>query len=159
MLETEETSVTQTLVARFSGALVTALTLAGVVVAAQAKLPTVLVYKTPTCGCCTKWVEHMQAAGFKVETQHRDDLTPIRQANKVPPTSTSCHTALVGSYVVEGHVPAADVKRLLAEKPNVKGIAVAGMPIGSPGMEGPAPQRYNTLAFTEDGKTTVFAKH
>lgn len=151
--------MTQTFIARSSGAMLTILTLAAVVVTAQSAPPTVLVYKTPTCGCCTKWVEHMQAAGFKVETQHRDDLTYIRQANKVPPTATSCHTALVGPYVVEGHVPAADVKRLLSEKPKVKGIAVAGMPIGSPGMEGPAPQKYDTLAFTEDGKTTVFAKH
>ncbi len=153
--------MTRMIIARASGALVTALTVAGVVVAAQTTptLPTVLVYKTPTCGCCTKWVEHLQAAGFTVETQHRDDLTPIRQANKVPPTATSCHTALVGSYVVEGHVPAVDVKRLLAEKPKVKGIAVPGMPIGSPGMEGGTPQKYNTLSFTEDGKTSVFASH
>ena len=118
-----------------------------------------VVYKTPTCGCCTKWVDHLQANGFKVVTQHRDDLTPLRQQHKVPQQVTSCHTALVGSYVVEGHVPAADVKKLLAEKPKVKGIGVPGMPIGSPGMEGPSPQRYNTLAFTEDGKTTVFASH
>ena len=151
--------VTQTLMARLSGALVMTLTLAGVIVAAQAKLPTVVVYKTPTCGCCSKWIEHLQAAGFKVETQHRDDLSGIRQQQKVPPTVTSCHTALVGSYVVEGHVPAADVKKLLAEKPSVKGIAVPGMPAGSPGMESPNPQKYDTLAFTEDGKTSVFAKH
>ena len=151
--------MTATTVARLSGALATALTLTGVMISAQGRLPTVVVYKTPTCGCCTKWVEHLQSNGFTVETQHRDDLTPIRQMHKVPPAATSCHTALVGSYVVEGHVPAADVKRLLAEKPSVKGIAVPGMPIGSPGMEGPAPQRYDTLAFTADGKTSVFAKH
>jgi len=153
------TFVTKTLVARFSGALVTALTVAGVAVTAQGPLPTVVVYKTPTCGCCVKWVEHLQAAGFKVETQHRDDLSSIRQQQKVPVSATSCHTALVGAYVVEGHVPAADVKKLLSEKPAVKGIAVPGMPIGSPGMEGPNPQKYDTLAFTADGKTSVFAKH
>ena len=116
-------------------------------------------HRPPTCGCCTKWVEHLEANGFKVVTQHRDDLTAIRQQHKVPYQVTSCHTALVGSYVVEGHVPAADVKRLLAEKPKIKGIGVPGMPIGSPGMEGPAPQKYNTLAFTETGKTSVFASH
>ena len=149
----------RTFVQRFSSALVATVALAGVVVTAQAEKPTVLVYKTPTCGCCTKWVEHLQANGFKVVTQHRDDLTAIRQQHKVPYQVTSCHTALVGSYVVEGHVPAADVKKLLAEKPKVKGIGVPGMPIGSPGMEGPAPQKYNTLAFTEDGKTSVFASH
>jgi len=151
--------VTQNVIARISVALVTTITLAGIGVAAQAKLPTVVVYKTPTCGCCAKWVEHLQTAGFTVETQHRDDLSSIRQTNKVPAAVTACHTALVGSYVVEGHVPADDVKRLLAEKPKVKGIAVAGMPAGSPGMESPSPQKYNTVAFTEDGKTTVFAKH
>jgi hypothetical protein len=151
--------VNQTFVQRFSSALVAAVALAGVVVTAQADRPTVLVYKTPTCGCCTKWVEHLQTNGFKVVTQHRDDLTSIRQQQKVPLAVTSCHTALVGSYVVEGHVPAQDVKKLLAEKPSVKGIGVRGMPIGSPGMEGPNPQRYDTLAFTEDGKTRVFAKH
>ena len=151
--------MTQMFMARLGGALVLSTALAGVIVAAQARQPTVVVYKTPTCGCCTKWVEHLQAAGFKVETQHRDDLTSIRQQQKVPATATSCHTALVGPYVVEGHVPAADVKKLLAEKPAIKGIAVRGMPIGSPGMEGPNPQPYDTLAFTEAGKTTVFAKH
>jgi hypothetical protein len=151
--------VTQMLVARLSGALVMTLTLAGVIVAGQTSLPTVVVYKTPTCGCCTKWVDHLKAAGFTVETQHRDDLTSIRQQQKIPAAVVSCHTALVGSYVVEGHVPVADVKKLIAEKPAVKGIGVPGMPIGSPGMEGPNPQRYDTLAFTEAGKTSVFAKH
>ena len=149
----------KTFVQRFSGALVAAMAITGAALTAQTEKPTVLVYKTPTCGCCTKWVEHLQANGFKVETQHRDDLTAIRQQHKVPLAVTSCHTALVGSYVVEGHVPAADVKKLLAEKPAVKGIGVRGMPTGSPGMEGPNPQRYDTLAFTADGKTSVFAKH
>ena len=111
--------MTQMFMARLGGALVLSTALAGVIIAAQARQPTVVVYKTPTCGCCTKWVEHLQAAGFKVETQHRDDLTSIRQQQKVPATATSCHTALVGPYVVEGHVPAADVKKLLAEKPAI----------------------------------------
>jgi hypothetical protein len=159
MVREEGFLVTQNVVARVGAGFLGMMVLAGVAVTAQSKPQTILVYKTPTCGCCTKWVEHLQAAGFKVETQHRDDLTPIRQAQKVPPTATSCHTALVGPYVVEGHVPAADVKRMLAEQPKIKGIAVPGMPIGSPGMEGPAPQKYDTLAFTETGKITVFAKH
>lgn len=133
--------------------------IAGVIVTAQSSSPTIVVYKTPTCGCCSKWVEHLQANGFTVMAQNRDDLTPIRRQHGVPAAMTSCHTALVGSYVVEGHVPAADVKRLLQEKPNVKGIAVPGMPMGSPGMEGPNPQRYDTLAFTADGATSVFARH
>ena len=132
---------------------------AGVIATTQSSSPTIVVYKTPTCGCCSKWVEHLQANGFTVMAQNRDDLTPIRKQNGVPPAVTSCHTALVGSYVVEGHVPAADVKKLLAEKPDVKGIAVPGMPLGSPGMESPNPQKYDTLAFTADGKTSVFARH
>ena len=150
------------LMQRLGGVLAGAMALAGVVVAVQAQAPqkpTVIVYKTPTCGCCTKWVEHLQANGFKVETQHRDDLTAIRQQHKVPAAVRSCHTALVGSYVVEGHVPAADVRKLLAEKPAVKGIGVPGMPIGSPGMEGPNPRPYETLAFSADGTTRVFATH
>lgn len=132
---------------------------AGVVVTAQSSGPTIVVYKTPTCGCCSKWVDHLKANGFTVMAQNRDDLTPIRRQHGVPQAVTSCHTALVGSYVVEGHVPAADVKKLLQEKPAVKGITVPGMPIGSPGMEGPNPQKYETLAFTSDGKTSVFARH
>ena len=159
MVREEGALVSKNVVARVGAVVVGALAIAGAVVSAQQKAPTVLVYKTPTCGCCTKWVEHLQAAGFTVQTQHRDDLTPIRQAQKVPPTATSCHTALVGSYVVEGHVPAADIKRMLAEQPKIKGLTVPGMPIGSPGMEGPAPEKYDTLAFTETGKITVFAKH
>lgn len=132
---------------------------AGVVVTAQSSGPTIVVYKTPTCGCCSKWLDHLKANGFTVMAQNRDDLTPIRRQHGVPQAVTSCHTALVGSYVVEGHVPAADVKKLLQEKPAVKGITVPGMPIGSPGMEGPNPQKYETLAFTSDGKTSVFARH
>lgn len=132
---------------------------AGVLVTAQSAAPTIVVYKTPTCGCCTKWVEHLQANGFTVMAQNRDDLSPIRAQHGVPQKVLSCHTALVGSYVVEGHVPAADVHKLLKEKPAVKGIAVPGMPLGSPGMESPTPQRYDTLAFTADGRTSVFARH
>ena len=151
--------MSRSIVRRVSGVMVAAVALGGAGLAAQPAKPTVLVYKTPTCGCCTKWVEHLQANGFAVETQHRDDLSAIRQQHKVPVQVTSCHTALVGSYIVEGHVPAADVKKLLAQKPAVKGIAVPGMPMGSPGMEGPNPQKYDTVAFTADGKTSVFASH
>lgn len=142
-----------------AAAIVTLSTLSGIGVAAQSATPTIVVYKTPTCGCCVKWVEHLQANGFTVMAQNRPDLTEVRAQHGVPRAVTSCHTALVGSYVVEGHVPADDVKKLLREKPAVKGIAVPGMPMGSPGMEGPTSQPYDTLAFTSDGKTSVFAKH
>ncbi len=155
--------MTSRMLGRVGAALVATVALTGAALTAQTPAqitaPTIVVYKTPTCGCCQKWVEHLQGNGLKVLTQHRDDLSPLRAQHGVPASLTSCHTALVGSYVVEGHVPAADVKRLLSEKPAIKGIAVAGMPIGSPGMEGGTPQKFDTVAFTADGKTTVFARH
>lgn len=128
--------------------------------AAQQALPDVLVYKTPTCGCCGKWVDHLRANGFKVNVVERDDLGGIRQEWKVPRTLASCHTARVGRYVIEGHVPAADIRKLLAAQPRVDGLAVPGMPIGSPGMEqGDTVEPYDVLAFNAAGETTVFARH
>src|SRR5690606_25795324 len=115
---------------------------AGVLVTAQSAAPTIVVYKTPTCGCCTKWAEHLQANGFTVMAQNRDDLAPIRAQHGVPQRLLSCHTALVGSYIVEGHVPADDVKKLLAEQPAVEGIAGPGMPLGPPGTAHPAPAQH-----------------
>jgi len=118
----------------------------------------VTVYKNPACGCCGAWVKHLQANGFRVETRDVADVTPIRQANGVPDSLASCHTALVGGYAIEGHVPAADVSRLLRERPAVKGLSVPGMVVGSPGMEQGPPQRYATIAF--DGREKrVFAQH
>jgi hypothetical protein len=120
-------------------------------------LPTILVYKSPTCGCCNGWIEHLEASGFTVDARDVRDLMSVKRDGGVPPAMSSCHTAIVDGYVVEGHVPAEQVKRLLAERPAVAGIAVPGMPIGSPGMEGPNPQPYQVLAFTHDGRTDVFA--
>ena len=119
---------------------------------------TITVYRSPTCGCCTKWVDHLEAAGFSVEMHEVDDVTPIKRLNGLPPHLASCHTALVGGYLVEGHVPAADVKRLLAEKPRIAGLAVPEMPIGSPGMEVPGVEAvpYDVLAFDSEGRTEVF---
>ena len=119
---------------------------------------TVTVYRSPTCGCCTKWVDHMQEAGFEVELHEVSDVTAIKRMNGLPARLASCHTALVGGYLVEGHVPAADVKRLLAEKPKIAGLAVPEMPIGSPGMEMPGVKAkpYDVLAFDSDGRTEVF---
>jgi hypothetical protein len=130
------------------------------VLAAQADLPEVVVYKTPTCGCCSKWVEHLRAAGFKVRTTDLEDLGPIRRDWKVPPKLASCHTARVGRYVIEGHVPAADIRRLLETQPRVDGLSVPGMPIGSPGMEqGNVVEPYDVLSFNAAGETSVFASH
>ena len=120
--------------------------------------PEVQVYKSPTCGCCEKWVEHLRAEGFTVRTSDVADVTPIKLENGVEPELSACHTAFVGGYVVEGHVPASDIRRLLAERPAVAGLAVPGMPVGSPGMEGPRPVPYEVMSFGAQG-VRVFSKH
>ncbi len=130
--------------------------------AAQALAP-MTIYKSASCGCCHQWVAHVRAAGFTVREVNTEDLATVKREMGVPARLSSCHTVVVGSYVVEGHVPADDVKRLLRERPaGVRGLAVPGMPVGSPGMEqGPPSQyeRYQVLAFTAAGATTVFATH
>lgn len=127
-------------------------------VAGAQELPTVLVYKTPTCGCCVGWVEHLEAAGFTVDARDVTDIMTVKRDGGVPPQMSSCHTAIIDGYVVEGHVPADEVKRLLAERPEVAGIAVPGMPTGSPGMEGPNARPYQVLSFTHTGEAAVFAE-
>lgn len=120
---------------------------------------TLEVYKSPYCGCCGKWVEHMQAAGFQVTVHDVDDVPAARKRLGMPEQYGACHTARVGGYLIEGHVPAADVKRLLAEKPKARGLAVPSMPPGSPGMESPKPVPYATLLVQTDGTSRVFARH
>ncbi len=124
-------------------------------------LPLTVVYKSPTCGCCGSWIEHMQKAGFKVESRNVDDMTPVKTRVGVPPAKGSCHTAEVGGYFIEGHVPAEDVKRLLTERPDARGLTVPGMPGGSPGMELPdgSVQPYVVELVARDGTTSVFARH
>ena len=117
------------------------------------------VFKSPYCGCCEKWVEHMHKAGFSVVTRDVNDVPAARKAAGMPERFGSCHTAKVGGYVVEGHVPAADVRRLLKEKPKALGLAAPGMPQGSPGMETDHPHAYDTLLVQADGSYKVFAKH
>ncbi len=119
--------------------------------------PAMVVYKDPNCGCCKLWVDHVRAAGFAVATRDTSDIASIKQRYGVPTSLASCHTGVVGGYVVEGHVPADLVQRLLREKPKVTGIAVPGMPSGSPGMEGGPRESYQVLTFNAEGKTTVFA--
>ncbi len=119
----------------------------------------VTVYKSPTCGCCNKWIGHMEANGFEVNAHDLADLTQIKLEHGVRQELTSCHTALVDGYVIEGHVPAEDIQRLLQERPEVVGLAVPGMVMGSPGMEGATSEPYNVLTFDRNGNTTVFAKH
>ena len=117
-----------------------------------------LVYKDPNCGCCHNWVDIMRAAGFEVATHDTGDMAAIKTRYKVGQSLASCHTALVGGYVVEGHVPADLIRKLLAEKPKVLGLAVPGMPMGSPGMEGGRKQAYEVFTFDAKGKTTVYAR-
>jgi hypothetical protein len=125
---------------------------------ARADLPTVLVYKTPTCGCCNGWVEHMRAAGFTVDARDVTDIMSVKVDAGVPGAMSSCHTAIVDGYVVEGHVPADQIERLLADRPDIVGIAVPGMPTGSPGMEGRTPEPYQVLSIGRDGSAGVFAE-
>lgn len=130
--------------------------------AAQGALPVMTVYKSASCGCCSQWVDHAKDNGFTVREVNTDDLGTVKREMGIPARLASCHTVMVGGYLVEGHVPAGDVKRLLREKPKVRGIAVPGMPIGSPGMEqGPVSgyERYDVVAFTADGSVSVFASH
>jgi hypothetical protein len=124
-------------------------------------LPIVTTYKSATCGCCSEWVKHMEDAGFSVEAHDVDDLAAVKQEQQVPGELQSCHTAIVDGYVIEGHVPAEYISRLLAERPDVTGLAVPGMPIGSPGMEmeGYAAQPFDVVAFDADGNISVFASH
>lgn len=117
------------------------------------------VYKTKTCGCCAKWVEHMRAGGFKVVVNEVPATAPYRLKANIPEKFASCHTATVGGYTLEGHVPLADVQRLLKEKPKAIGLAVPGMPMGSPGMEGPYRDAYSVMKVLSDGQSAVFQKY
>ncbi len=135
------------------------LTAAPGLVSAEDDDKSVMVYKSPTCGCCSKWVEHLRAAGFSVTATDVADISEYKLRYGVPWQLGSCHTAVVGGYVIEGHVPAEDIIRLLTDKPDILGLAVPGMPLGSPGMEAPNPERYETIAFDRSGNTVVFAVH
>lgn len=120
----------------------------------------IVMYKDPNCGCCGKWAEHMRSAGFAVKEVASARMELVKQEAGVPEALGSCHTAKVGGYVVEGHVPAADVRRMLAEKPAIRGLSAPGMPLGSPGMEGPYPaERYDVVSFDAQGRSAVFSKH
>ncbi|ANQ86112.1 DUF411 domain-containing protein [Azoarcus olearius] len=145
---------------RCSLMLVALLAGAGVAVPVLAAGEAVTMYKDPNCGCCGKWAEHMRSHGFSVKEIATPRMGEVKREAGVPQVLGSCHTAKVGGYVVEGHVPAADVKRMLADKPQILGISAPGMPQGSPGMEGPYPaDRYDVVSFDRDGKQAVFARH
>lgn len=121
----------------------------------------ITVYKSPTCGCCTEWVAYLQDEGFKVKAINHDNVDSIRaELGLLDPSLKSCHTAVVDGYIVEGHVPAQDIERLLSEKPeNIKGISAPGMPMMSPGMASRTPKDYAVLSFTNSGETAVYSQY
>jgi hypothetical protein len=114
--------------------------------------PLVTVHRDPNCGCCSGWVQHLQKAGFPTKVLDTTNLDAVKTRLDVPDDLAACHTAEVSGYVIEGHVPAIALKRLLAEKPDATGLAVPGMPVGSPGMEGGAPERYDVVLFGPSGR-------
>ena len=118
----------------------------------------VVVHKSPTCGCCAKWIDHLENSGFSVEVHDERNMGPVKRRLGVPTHLQSCHTAEVGGYIVEGHVPADLIARMLREKPDIKGLAVPGMPMGSPGMEGPRKDPYDVVAYDAIGKTSVYER-
>jgi hypothetical protein len=121
--------------------------------------PQVQVYKTPTCGCCGQWVQHLKDYGFQVAVQDVADTSVYRRKYGVPEALRSCHTAVVEGYAIEGHVPAIDIQRLLRERTKAKGLAVPGMPAGSPGMESTRPEPYSVMIFDSEGRSSVYQRY
>lgn len=129
------------------------------VFSALAAVPVVRVYKSAGCGCCEEWIKHMEANGFTVKSQDVADTSVYRKRFGIPQELGSCHTAVVDGYALEGHVPAREVKRLLAEKPNAAGLSVPGMPLGSPGMEGPRKDSYDVFLVLKSGDRSVYSHY
>lgn len=132
-------------------------TLASATPEATPGVPQVTVYKSPTCGCCEEWVTHLRENGFAVIVHDQNDLSTVKAANGITPQLESCHTAVIEGYVVEGHVPADLIARMLNERPDIAGLAVPGMPGGTPGMESAPKEPYQVLAIGKDGRTSVYA--
>lgn len=124
-------------------------------------LPVALVHKSPSCGCCGLWIAHLEQAGFKVKVDDTDNMNPVKERLGIPHGKGSCHTAEIGGYVVEGHVPASDIKRLLRERPRIRGLVLPGMPMGSPGMESPdgSVRPYTVEQLNLDGTTEAYSVH
>ena len=144
----------------WAGAAILALAAAAILAttpAAPAPGDEMVVYKDPNCGCCEKWIEHVESAGFEVAVRNRSSLADIKARYGITAALMSCHTAVIDGYAVEGHVPADVIQRLLRERPAVTGIAVPGMPGGAPGMEGAIRERYNILTFDRSGVTRIYA--
>jgi len=122
-------------------------------------LEPITVYKSSSCGCCSKWVRHLQDNGFDVNVIDTNDMNSVKSQAGIPPRLAACHTAVVGDYIIEGHVPADDIKRLLKEQPKIAGLAVPGMPMGSPGMEGGRHDAYKVMSFTKNNDSEVFSRY
>ena len=128
--------------------------------ASDALVKDIVVYKNPECGCCTKWVKYLQDNNYNVTIEHTRDVLAVKKRLGVPEKLAACHTAVIDGYVVEGHITHRDIKRLLLFRPDIKGIAVPGMPVGTPGMEsGSTVQPYNVMSFDEQGNMEVFVEH
>ena len=148
------------LFARLLGALVLGIALSpAVALAAAATTHAVEVYHDPACGCCVHWMRYMQTQGYVVTAHANSSMATVKARLGVPAGAASCHTAKIGGYVIEGHVPVQDIRRLLAERPDAIGLAAPGMPMGSPGMEMGAPERYDVLLLERDGTVRVYATH
>jgi hypothetical protein len=139
--------------------LLAAAPLALVSMRALSAVPAVSMFKLTDCGCCDLWAEHLRKNGFAVSVRSVPDLAPVRVKLGIPNIFDTCHTALVDGYAIEGHVPASDIQRLLRSKPKLAGLAVPGMPAGSPGMEGPRSDPYDVLAFDRNGATQIYARY
>jgi len=129
--------------------------------ATDAAAPKIVVHRDAYCGCCHLWVEHLRKEGFTVDDRVEDAMSPVKERLGIVPAHASCHTAEIEGYVVEGHVPASDIRRLLREKPAIRGLVLPGMPLGSPGMEvdGVDAPPYTVLALGKDGSTKPYAEH
>jgi len=127
--------------------------------AASTDLPTAIVYKSPTCSCCSKWVDHLRSFGFPVQVREPSDLSEVKEKYRVPDDMRSCHTAVIDGYVIEGHVPASDIQRLLRERPEAIGLSVPGMPLGSPGMEVDNRQQAYTVWLLQESGKQAFSQY
>lgn len=133
--------------------------LTGSIRRAEAPKPVITVYKDPGCGCCRNWIAYLEKHGYRVDAKDSPDMAGVKRSLGVPEDLTACHTAVVSGYLIEGHVSAEDIDKLLAQRPKVAGLAVPGMPSSSPGMDGPRTKAYQVLSFDKDGGTKVFATH
>jgi hypothetical protein len=119
----------------------------------------IVVYKSPSCGCCGQWAKHLRRNGFDVSVKNTEDMEPVKKQAGIPDDLQSCHTAFVDGYVVEGHVPAENIRKMLADRPDIKGLAVPGMPSSAPGMDGPDPEPYMVFSFDVDGMAKAYAAY